>query len=192
MNPRLIFRSFCHGTWGSAGSSPCLVTSALAMELEASTFSPGWSSELHQAASEGRAGDLQRLLQAGHSPMARGGVGWWVRGAYQGHRTPLHYAAKQGHLSCIRLLLCHGADPNAKDEDGYTPLHYLSQCHAPRPEWAEPLKLGTNSLLGYGAEPRTRTKGGHTPLMLATTHGNTACQTALEEHSMCTCTPLIP
>ncbi|XP_062567286.1 ankyrin repeat family A protein 2-like [Saccostrea cucullata] len=36
--------------------------------------------------------------------------------------TPLHGAALQGNLGCIKLLLEHGADPKLEDEDGTTAL----------------------------------------------------------------------
>jgi hypothetical protein len=35
--------------------------------------------------------------------------------------TPLHVAAKQGHVAIVKRLLALGADPRAKDEYGYTP-----------------------------------------------------------------------
>ncbi|XP_059086810.1 serine/threonine-protein phosphatase 6 regulatory ankyrin repeat subunit A-like isoform X2 [Tigriopus californicus] len=37
-------------------------------------------------------------------------------------RTPLHIAAFQKSASCAKLLLSHGADPNAKDASDLTPL----------------------------------------------------------------------
>lgn len=37
--------------------------------------------------------------------------------------TPLHHAARHGELEVIKLLLAHGADPNAKTPVGATPLH---------------------------------------------------------------------
>jgi hypothetical protein len=37
--------------------------------------------------------------------------------------TPLHHAAQHGDLEVIKLLLAHGADPNAKTPVGATPLH---------------------------------------------------------------------
>ncbi|KAG6849023.1 hypothetical protein H0H93_011936 [Arthromyces matolae] len=36
--------------------------------------------------------------------------------------TPLHEAAKEGHLEAVQLLLHHGADPRLKDTDGKTAL----------------------------------------------------------------------
>jgi hypothetical protein len=37
--------------------------------------------------------------------------------------TPLHWAARNGHIEIARLLLQNGADVNANDNFGYTPLH---------------------------------------------------------------------
>lgn len=36
--------------------------------------------------------------------------------------TPLHTAAKRGHVKIVRLLLKHDADCNIQDDDGRTPL----------------------------------------------------------------------
>jgi len=42
--------------------------------------------------------------------------------------TALHYAAKAGFLKTIEVLLDHGADPQARDSHGRTPLDWLEQA----------------------------------------------------------------
>jgi truncated hemoglobin YjbI/ankyrin repeat protein len=42
--------------------------------------------------------------------------------------TALHYATKSGFLQTIAVLLEHGADPNALDAQGRTPLDWLEQA----------------------------------------------------------------
>ena len=42
--------------------------------------------------------------------------------------TALHYAARAGFLRTIEVLLDHGADPDARDSHGRTPLDWLEQA----------------------------------------------------------------
>jgi hypothetical protein len=42
--------------------------------------------------------------------------------------TALHYAARAGFLRTIEVLLEHGADPQARDTHGRTPLDWLEQA----------------------------------------------------------------
>lgn len=42
--------------------------------------------------------------------------------------TPLHYAADTGNVSVIKLLISHGADINALDEDEQTPFAIAEIC----------------------------------------------------------------
>ena len=42
--------------------------------------------------------------------------------------TPLHYAADNGNVNIIRLLLSKGADLTALDEDNQTPLMISEIC----------------------------------------------------------------
>jgi hypothetical protein len=42
--------------------------------------------------------------------------------------TALHYAAKAGFLETIEVLIDHGADSDARDDHGRTPLDWLEQA----------------------------------------------------------------
>lgn len=135
-----------------------------------------WSHKLHQAASNGDSATLQNLLEQGHFPDTIGGFICWLRGASElNTRTPLHYSAKAGHLQCIRLLLKYGANPNARDSDGYAPIHYVCQIHNPSDETRETVSQCLESLMKFGGDTRARTISGKTPLDLARQHKNVAC-----------------
>ena len=43
--------------------------------------------------------------------------------------TPLHWAAKDGHLEMAKLLLEFNADINLKDDYNRTPLKVAKQCN---------------------------------------------------------------
>ncbi|XP_066477586.1 espin-like protein [Tiliqua scincoides] len=64
---------------------------------------------LHFAARGGHAAIVDRLLLMGAEVV----LDYWAG-------TPLHDAAKNGHLKCCQMLLSHQVDPRACDGDGYT------------------------------------------------------------------------
>jgi hypothetical protein len=41
--------------------------------------------------------------------------------------TPLHWAARQGHIRIVALLVNGGADLTIRDVEGFTPLHVAVQ-----------------------------------------------------------------
>jgi len=43
------------------------------------------------------------------------------------HATPLQSAVAAGHHECVHLLISKGADPNCREQGGYTPLHAAAQ-----------------------------------------------------------------
>jgi ankyrin repeat protein len=74
-------------------------------------------------------------------------------------RTPLHNALvplfEKVNIQEIARLLKEGADPNAQDDDGFSPLHFAAQESLP-----EPARL----LLNAGANPNLEDSFGITPL----------------------------
>ena len=65
------------------------------------------------------------LLRHGARVDDRRSVG---QGADGGRASALHYAAKAGFSKTIELLLSHGADPGARDDNGQTPCDWLQRA----------------------------------------------------------------
>lgn len=151
--------------------------------MDPDPMSMHWSHPLHQAASDGNLTLLQHWLEQGTHPDTIGGSLCWLRGASETcTRTPLHYAAKRGQLECVRLLLKYGANPNAKDSDGYTPIHYVCQIHNPTGTEAEKgVWLCLTSMIEFGGNAKLKTNGGHSPLVIARQQRNAVCVKELQK-----------
>ncbi len=78
-------------------------------------------------------------------------------------RTAMHYAAMNGNLQIIAILIKADAKLNPVDPLGDTPLHLSAEQNQ-----TEAGKL----LLDAGAEVDPQNKDGMTPLMIAASHGN--------------------
>lgn len=109
------------------------------------------------------AGVIALLLAGGADPRARSKTG----------ESPLMEAAIRGDVAGAKLLLDHGADVNAADHRGYTPLLLAAQYDG---DSAELVRL----LLDRGAAPDAVAEG-ETALSLATKRGETAVTRLLRE-----------
>jgi uncharacterized protein len=114
----------------------------------------GGHTPLHYAAQEGHSRVTKLMLIAGaHVNSKSGGF------------TPLALAVCAEHLATVRVLLAHGADPNARcpPDDNDTPLHMACV-------WNDSDRV-IRLLLRYGANPCLRSRDGMTPAETAKRRG---------------------
>jgi ankyrin repeat protein len=83
--------------------------------------------------------------------------------------TALHNAAKSYNHEMTSFLLAHGAEVNARDDYGQTPLHMASgSLHTTERE----AQLSViRALLSHGADPMAFTDSGYSPIHRAALHG---------------------
>lgn len=152
---------------------------------------------MHLASIHGRTEACTYLIAQGAEVNAIGG---------ELSATPLQWAARNGMVRTIDLLLRHGADPRLLDVQGFSCLHSVTHSSnyrallyvLCRPEVAidEPDSRGRTSLhwtvyqrnevstgilLKLGADPNVADRDGFTPLHLAAFAGNKKCITLLLE-----------
>lgn len=78
--------------------------------------------ELRTAATCGDTGGIRAILESRPRLVnSRDAFGW----------TPLHEAARIGSVGAVKLLLAHGADIRARNDDGQTPLDVARRSREP-------------------------------------------------------------
>lgn len=78
-------------------------------------------------------------------------------------RALLHGSAHRGAITAVRWLLTHGANPNVRDEQKRTPLHWCAMRNT-HPKVAQLLQ-------SHGADPQAVDGSGHRPIDYARQHG---------------------
>jgi len=86
--------------------------------------------------------------------------------------APIQSAAAAGHARIVKMLLENRADPNVREQSGYTPLHAAAQ------NGDEGM---IRTLLYGGADLNVKSNDGKTPLDLATEAGHAKAVTLLKE-----------
>lgn len=119
------------------------------------SYSPDGFTALQLASFFGRAEAAQALVEHGADVNAVSRNPFTV--------MPLHSAVAGRHYAICELLLAHGAEANAAQQGGFTPLHEAAQ-HGDR-------RL-VDLLLAYGADTRLRKDDGQTPTATAAAHGH--------------------
>jgi ankyrin repeat protein len=82
----------------------------------------------------------------------------------QGH-TPLHVAAREGHLFAAMVLVGHHANPNARDDRRQTPLHAAAEGTEREGERFQIVKM----LIAKGADRKLRDAAEKRPVDYAKT-----------------------
>jgi ankyrin repeat protein len=151
--------------WAAAQSHPAaiklLIDHGADLAARSNPISKGRTAYLAPTPAERRRQGGEEALGAGTGQ--RAGRGFSDPRLDGGGLTPLVFAARQGSLESVKVLVEGGADVNQTTQYGWTPLLTATQNKY--------YKVGAY-LLDHGANPNIANKGGWTPLYIATDNRN--------------------
>ena len=158
---------------GYAAAAPRVVEALLAAGADVNAPSPLGEVPIHLAATYNWLAVLETLLANGAAVDSRttaAAPDVWRMSSPAGSplvfaQTPLALAAREGMAQACRLLLRHGADPNAQDSYRSSVLHI-----AARPWWRQNVAV-VELLLEAGADRLARDQDGNTAQELAAAAG---------------------
>lgn len=138
-------------------------STSLQVDEHCNALRPLHNAILHAMSKDGAGFQMaEALLSFGASPNS-------CRGDDSTLGSPLHMAAKRGSVPMVTLLLAHGADPNALDASGQTPMHVACRRMSFQPGVVEDKVV--RLLLSHGANPVCADDYGLTPSDCAHTMG---------------------
>ena len=147
-----------------------------------SDFPPGHEDSVIDIAIQGNSAEIIKILSS-H------GVNFTQLGPHKS--TALHIAIKTRKSNVIEALLQCGLDPNATDNDGNAPIHFLgafayrSGNYSRGGQWAPGINRPLSQvLLEYGADPYLKDQYGFMPLWIASYTASDEETAALLEHGV--------
>ena len=163
-------------THGYADDAPRIAACLIDAGAELDVPSPIGAQAIHLASIYGWLGVLETLLSRGAAVDARtipvAEAVWRMStpdsAEPSARQTPLMIAALEGATAAGRLLLDHGADVNARDATGGTPLHAAAGAW-----WQESVEF-VAMLLAAGGDPGAHDGRGRTPREVAVARGYNA------------------